>query len=97
MALRSFTARDGVIWNVWNVVPTLAHNTRKLTLGTGMSDGWLCFEGGGGKRRIFPVPHDWESWSDDELERALDEANAVQVRVRDTEPEPETASDARAS
>jgi len=86
MALRTFTTRDGVTWNVWNVVPTLAHNTRKLTLGTGMSDGWLCFEGGGIKRRIIPIPSDWESWSDDELERALDEALAVQARVHDAAP-----------
>ncbi len=95
MALRSFTTRDGVTWNVWNVVPTLAHNTRKLTLGTGMSDGWLCFEGGGIKRRIIPIPTDWESWSDDQLEDALDEALAVQVRVQEARSEP--AADAQPS
>jgi hypothetical protein len=95
MALRTFTTRDGVTWNVWNVVPTLAHNTRKLTLGTGMSDGWLCFEGGGIKRRIIPIPNDWESWSDDQLESALDEALAVQARLQ--EARLEQAGDAQPS
>jgi hypothetical protein len=81
MALRTFTTRDGVTWNVWNVVPTLSHNARKLTLSTGMIEGWLCFEGGGLKRRIIPVPADWESWSEEQLEAALSDAQAVQVRV----------------
>ena len=81
MALRTFTTRDGVTWNVWNVVPTLSHNARKLTLGTGMTEGWLCFEGGGTKRRIVPVPADWEEWSDDQLEAALGDAQAVKTRV----------------
>jgi hypothetical protein len=80
MALRTFTCRDGVTWNVWNVVPTLSHNTRKLNLGTGMSDGWLCFEGEGHKRRIIPIPIDWEEWSQDQLQAALDGADAVHSR-----------------
>lgn len=81
MALRTFTSRDGVLWNVWNVVPTLSTNTRRLTLGTGMADGWLCFEGGGAKRRLIPVPAGWEAWTEDQLQAALDGADAVQPRI----------------
>ena len=77
MALRSFVARDGTAWNVWNVVPTLAHNDRKLALSVGMAEGWLCFEANGIKRRIVPVPQGWEEWSDQELEAALAEAREV--------------------
>jgi hypothetical protein len=81
MALRTFTTRDGVTWNVWNVVPTLSHNARKLRLSNVMTEGWLCFEGGGSKRRIVPVPADWENWTDEQLEAALQEAPPVQPRM----------------
>lgn len=77
MALRSFVAGDGTAWNVWNVVPTLAHNDRKLALSVGMAEGWLCFEGNGVKRRIVPTPQGWEEWSDQELEAALARAREV--------------------
>jgi len=81
MALRTFTCRDGVTWNVWNVVPTLSTATRRLTLGTGMAEGWLCFEGGGLKRRIVPVPADWEAWEQDQFQVALDGAESVQRKT----------------
>ena len=80
MALRTFTTRDGVTWNVWNVVPTLAHKDRRVSLGVGMTDGWLCFECAGTKRRIVPTPSDWEGWSDEQLETALSAAQAVERR-----------------
>jgi len=80
MALRSFTCRDGSTWNVWDVVPTLAHKDRRVTLGVGMTEGWLCFEHNGTKRRIVPAPADWEAWSDDQLETALTGATPVERR-----------------
>jgi hypothetical protein len=81
MALRSFQSQDGTLWNVWNVVPTLVHNDRKVALSTGMTSGWLCFESGGVKRRIVPAPEGWEEWSDDELDSALATAQAVERRL----------------
>ncbi|HSU13787.1 hypothetical protein [Longimicrobium sp.] len=80
MALRSFTTRDGATWNVWNVVPTLGHKDRRVSLSVGMTDGWLCFECAGIKRRIVPTPSDWEGWSDEQLETALTEASLVERR-----------------
>lgn len=77
MALRIFTAGDGTVWNVWNVVPTLARNDQKLTLGVGMTEGWLCFESGGVKKRVVPVPEGWEEWPDEELQTALASARDV--------------------
>jgi hypothetical protein len=84
MPLRTFTGRDGRTWNVWNVVPTLAHNDRKLALSSGMVQGWLCFESGEVKRRIIPVPDGWEGWSEAELDGALDAAIHVDRRARET-------------
>lgn len=89
MSLRTFTAADGSTWNVWNVVPTLARDDRKLFLGMEMTEGWLCFESSssGVKRRIVPVPEGWETWSDGDLESALGRASDVHrgPRVRDAE------------
>jgi hypothetical protein len=81
MALRSFTSHDGSTWNVWNVVPTLGHDARKVSLGVGMVSGWLCFESAGVKRRIVPTPDGWEDWSETELEDALAAAERVDRRV----------------
>ena len=81
MALRTFLNRDGTEWNVWNVVPTLMHNDRKVALSIGMTHGWLCFESGGVKRRIVPVPDGWEDWSDDEPATALAASQSVDRRL----------------
>jgi len=81
MPLRTFVSRDGSTWNVWNVVPTIAHKDERIALSVGMARGWLCFECAGSKRRIVPTPDDWEAWSDDEMERALAEATQVSRRM----------------
>ena len=81
MPLRTFVSRDGRTWNVWNVVPTIAHKDERIALSVGMARGWLCFECAGSKRRIVPTPDDWEAWSDDEMERALASASHVSRRV----------------
>lgn len=33
------------------------------------AEGWLCFETRDERRRLLPVPEQWEECSDDELER----------------------------
>jgi len=93
MALRSFVSHDGTLWNVWNVVPTLVHNERKVSLSTGMTSGWLCFESGGVKRRIVPVPSGWEEWSEAELDSALATAQSVERRLPLDEPHPAPAAE----
>ncbi|HEX6747002.1 MAG TPA: hypothetical protein VF092_06860 [Longimicrobium sp.] len=81
MALRTFTSRDGSTWTVWNVIPTLAHKDRLVSLSAGMTHGWLCFECSGVKRRIVPTPADWEGWTDDQLDTALAGAAPVERRT----------------
>jgi len=88
MALRTFKAGDGTIWNVWNVVPTLGRNERRLSLGVGMIEGWLCFDSGVSKRRIVPVPQGWEEWSEGELEAALSSAHEVRRGPDSPDPNP---------
>lgn len=81
MPLRTFTARDGTAWNAWNVVPTLARHGSRLAVGMDMTEGWLCFESGGVKRRIVPCPAGWDEWSDAQLQAAVETARPVDRRV----------------
>src|SRR2546423_4990980 len=38
-------------------------------LTSGLRDGWLCFDGGGNRRRLTPIPPDWEECAPAALER----------------------------
>ena len=58
--LREFTDRQGVQWKVWEVFPT-------LPLSSGLTDGWLCFDRNGERRRFIGVPPGWELWDVDAL------------------------------
>lgn len=40
-------------------------------------DGWLCFESELAKRRLTPIPVRWREFSDPQLLKLLDEAQAV--------------------
>jgi hypothetical protein len=39
-----------------------------------MAAGWLCFESGGEKRRLTPVPHNWEEADERALSNYCDSA-----------------------
>ena len=63
---RSFFDTDGVEWKVWEIHPSSVQGTgRKLMLQPAvepyLEKGWLCFESNRGeKRRLAPVPSDWD-------------------------------------
>jgi hypothetical protein len=67
--LRGFTDSTGVEWRVWEVLPTraglvqtadaLARTTTSLKE-TPFANGWLCFESSTSKRRLAPIPDDWD-------------------------------------
>lgn len=55
---------------------------RRVTVGrlSSMSDlglGWLCFDAGGQRRRLAPIPEAWAQASDAELKRYLGIARPV--------------------
>jgi hypothetical protein len=56
---------------------------RRLTIGgrtrlhSGAGAGWLCFESGGDRRRLAPIPEDWATASDEQLEDYLHAARLV--------------------
>ena len=90
MALRSFQDTKGVTWSVWNVVPQTqtglvanpghTHAQPGPHLTPGLEQGWLCFECPGEKRRLTPIPQDWEECTEQELERLLAASSAVPKR-----------------
>jgi hypothetical protein len=56
---------------------------RRLTIGgrmrlhSGVAAGWLCFETGGDRRRLAPIPEDWATASDAQLAEYLRAARPV--------------------
>jgi hypothetical protein len=50
---------------------------RNLEVASEYSSGWLCFEGGGEKRRLAPVPEGWDQAGPDRLATWLQSAKRV--------------------
>lgn len=81
MALRNFIDSHGRGWRVWNVVPDYGWDKDEDTLTPGLAGGWLCFEHGDEKRRLSPIPEDWENADAETMERYLQAAAAVPRRA----------------
>jgi hypothetical protein len=58
---------------------------RRPALTAGLDSGWLCFENGGEKRRLTPIPNDWMRATPDDLERYCQAAKRA--------PRPSTAAE----
>jgi hypothetical protein len=81
MSLRNFTDSQGTAWRVWNVIPQYAAVRDEDVMTPGLQGGWLCFDSGNEKRRLSPIPEDWESAGRDALEAYCRRAAAVQQRA----------------
>ncbi len=80
MPLREFTDRNGEEWKVWDITPERLHpSTRVGDYLQGFVDGWLVFETADGrdKRRLYPVPVNWEELSDEALDLLCARAESV--------------------
>ena len=64
MALRTFTDSDGVSWQVWDVHPAYPG-----MIGADLERGWLVFQSGFDKRRLCPIPAEWELCPAEDLDR----------------------------
>jgi hypothetical protein len=84
MAHRTFTDSDGTVWEVWQVTPSSVQNAAGEIRGAvepGYEHGWLCFENkSGDKRRLLPVPADWQNLPDDRLEGLRQQARSVKKK-----------------
>ena len=58
---------------------------RRPTLTAGLDSGWLCFEHAGEKRRLSPIPSDWQRCTPAELEQYCQSAKRA--------PRPSTAAE----
>lgn len=106
MALREFTDRAGSRWRVWDIRPEQMHaGTRGQDFLKDVAHGWLAFEParGGEKRRLSPIPANWEHASEDDLRAMLERADAsrsdsgigprYQPRSEETQPPPTIDAD----
>lgn len=80
--LREFTDDDGVTWRVWNVNPSLHDrlSPRARRIALKVPEGWLCFESTRERRRLYPIPEEWEVTDDDALRRLCADAEPVRGR-----------------
>ena len=70
MAVRNFQSPDGTTWSVWEVIPGQISELRSRYgshLPGNLADGWLCFDCGTEKRRLAPLPPDWQDRAEEDL------------------------------
>lgn len=81
IAHRLFDDRRGVRWDVWAVYPE-ARASQLSALPSSFQTGWLVFESATEKRRLSPIPSDWQTLAQGELERLCERAEIATRRAR---------------
>lgn len=82
---RPFVDERNVAWDAFAVLPTA--DPRGLSrLPQQYQQGWLCFESATEKRRLGPIPDQWQTATDGELRGYLDAAQVVPQRATPLEP-----------
>jgi hypothetical protein len=94
MPHRQFKDHGDVVWEVWDVHPVEVarrmtgssaadeHSARRtrMSVARELASGWLCFESSYGKRRLSPIPGDWDRLSDAELSALCERATNAPSR-----------------
>lgn len=82
--LREFTDTAGTKWRVFDVNPSVVASELGTDVGRVQSfpskahaDGWLCFESATEKRRLAPIPPEWEICDLEKLEAFCERAGFV--------------------
>lgn len=68
--MREFRDSSGATWHVFEVHPSVPKNLQgaePIHMAPKLVNGWLCFQSGGQKRRVAPIPAGWEKLDDMEL------------------------------
>jgi hypothetical protein len=76
---RVFADARGVQWDVFAVYPEARPSVHSQLKGT-YPQGWLCFDSASEKRRLSPIPDDWQRWSDEQLARLAERAESASSR-----------------
>jgi hypothetical protein len=71
--MKTFKDSFNISWIVFEVRRQTSNAEGEL-VPSGFSDGWLCFECAGQKRRLVRYPNAWRELSDSDLERLLGQA-----------------------
>ncbi len=71
---------DGTRWTVWEVHPRPAEDSAGVGVRADFTGGWLAVQGSGHKRRISPIPDQWQSWTDERLADEVRAAPPVEAR-----------------
>jgi len=58
------------------------HTEYRVPLATKYSNGWLCFETKGEKRRLAPFPESWDNLGDEKLNALCETATRVEHATR---------------
>jgi hypothetical protein len=69
--IREFTDSAGVHWQVWSTIPAMGG------VAGGFRQGWLTFSSPNERRRLAPIPPNWEVSSDAELRVLVRQAEAA--------------------
>ena len=80
--MREFSDVAGVAWKVFRATPHSSPAGRERVLPEAFRDGWLVFECDVERRRLAPIPEEWEELADEELERLCSAALVVPARTR---------------
>ena len=72
--MKTFRDSADISWTVFEVRRQITSKREGDLLPSGFSDGWLCFECAGQKRRLVRYPNAWRELSDVELEKLLAQA-----------------------
>jgi hypothetical protein len=62
MRVREFTDSAGLHWLVWATMPSSPH-----LVSPELHDGWLTFDSGSSRRRLAPIPQNWDQLSAERL------------------------------
>ena len=76
--MRQIRDAAGIEWMVYEVNPTAGEWRSIESLPEGYRSGWLCFESSSEKRRLTPLPSEWQELPLDQLNGLL--GSAVPVR-----------------
>ncbi|HEY7408665.1 MAG TPA: hypothetical protein VH638_10405 [Gemmatimonadaceae bacterium] len=81
---REFVDEAGTRWRVWDTYPVAANTLRSVS--PGYAEGWLTFECEDERRRLAPIPPDWDRVSGGLIEHWC--ARALRVRGSPREEPP---------
>ena len=88
---RVFADGRGVRWDVFAVYPEPRPSVHSQLKGS-YPQGWLCFDSPGEKRRLSPIPENWQGLNEEQLAQLAERAESASARRgRSAKASPEQA------